>query len=211
MGLVVDPFLYTLFIGAVALLVLTPGPIVSLIIAETLSESPRHGIAVVLGAETVGIIMLALYLAGFSAIVGFLSDDVLRIVRYAGAAYLIYMAVQNFRKKPGNDDPDAVTIARTPMMAYKAALGIAATNPKAILFFAAFFPQFISHDLPVMPQLIALAITFAIVAPLLDTCWVAAAHGARKFLQKRGSTTLISRISGSVLAFAAIALLLINK
>ena len=210
MNLPVDPFLFWLFLGAVTILVLTPGPIVSLIIAETLNESPRHGLAVVAGAEVVGVIMLGLYVLGFSAIVTVLSDDVLTAVRYAGAAYLVFLAVKAFRKHAGADDGVASVIARTPMAAFLTAIGVSATNPKAILFFAAFFPQFISPDLPVMPQLITLSVAFAILAPLLDCGWVFTATAARRLLLRKGSAALISKVSGSVLALGAIGLLLIN-
>lgn len=211
MALPVDPLLFWLFIGAVTLLVLTPGPIVSLIIAETLNESPRHGFAVVAGAEVIGIGMLLIYLLGFSAIIEFLSDDVLTAVRYAGAAYLAYLAFRSFTKTDSGADPKKITVERTPMKAFKAAMAVAATNPKAILFFAAFFPQFISPELPAMPQLITLSVVFAILAPLLDCVWVVAATGARKLLKRKGSVSLIGKISGSVLALGACALLLINK
>lgn len=211
MSLPVDPLLFALFLGAVTLLVLTPGPIVSLIIAETLNESPRHGLAVVAGAEVVGIAMLAIYLAGFSVIIEILSDDVLRIIRYVGAAYLTYMAVQSFRKTDIGADPAMIRPKRTPMKAFKAAIAVAATNPKAILFFAAFFPQFISTELAAMPQLVTLSVAFAILAPTLDCVWVLAATGARTILKRKGSTSLIGKVSGTVLALAAITLLFLNK
>jgi threonine/homoserine/homoserine lactone efflux protein len=211
MALPVDPLLFWLFVGAVTLLVLTPGPIVSLIIAETLNESPKHGFAVVAGAEVVGIVMLAVYLLGFSAIIEFLSDDVLTAVRYGGAAYLAYLAFKSFRKNDSGDDPKRIVVERTPAKAFKAAIAVAATNPKAILFFAAFFPQFISPDMPAMPQLITLSIVFAVLAPILDCVWVLAATGAREILRRKGSVSLIGKISGTILAVGACALLLINK
>lgn len=211
MSLPVDPFLFWLFLGAVALLVLTPGPIVSLIIAETLNESPRHGLAVVLGAEVVGIAMLSVYLLGFSAIIEYLSDDVLRTVRYLGAAYLAYLAFRSFQKKADQGKTPSLQVERTPAKAFKASMGVAATNPKAILFFAAFFPQFVSPDLPAMPQLITLSIAFAILAPLLDSCWVLMAAGAKKLLAQKGSVDLIGKVSGTILALGAIGLLLINN
>lgn len=210
MALPVDPLLFWLFVGAVTLLVLTPGPIVSLIIAETLNESPKHGFAVVAGAEVVGIVMLGIYLLGFSALITVLSDDVLMMIRYAGAAYLAYLAFKSFTKK-NSDSELALKIERTPMKAFRAAMAVAATNPKAILFFAAFFPQFISPDLPAMPQLITLSIVFAVLAPALDCVWVVAATGARKVLQQRGSAEVIGKVSGTVLAFGAIGLLFLNK
>lgn len=210
MALPVDPFLFWLFIGAVALLVLTPGPIVSLIIAETLNESPRHGLAVVAGAEVVGVMMLCVYLLGFSALISHLSDDVLMMIRYAGAAYLAYLAFKSFTRNASAGQDDGLKVERTPIKAFKTAMAVAATNPKAILFFAAFFPQFISPDLPPMPQLITLSIVFALLAPALDCVWVIAASGARKLLQQKGSAEMIGKISGSVLALGAIGLLFLN-
>ena len=210
MALPVDPTLFTLFVGAIFVLVLTPGPVVSLVIAETLNESARHGFAVVLGAACVAVIFLVIYLLGFSAFIRLFSENMLMAIRYAGAAYLVYLAIKSFRKAsvPAELLPGA--LARTPAKAFRAAVLVAATNPKAILFFAAFFPQFLSPDLPTMPQLVVMAVTFAILAPLLDGCWVLAASGAKRLLQQKGAMQAINRLSGVILALGALALLLLN-
>jgi len=211
MSLAVDPVLYALFIGAIFVLVLTPGPVVSLVIAETLNESARHGLSVVLGAAVVAVVYLAVYLLGFGAIVGLFPDDVLLVVRYAGAAYLVYLAVKSFLKASGGSAGVISTTARTPAKAFRAAILVAATNPKAILFFAAFFPQFVSPELATMPQLVIMAITFAILAPLLDCCWVLAASGAKRLLQTRGTMQMINRVSGTILALGAVGLMFLNS
>lgn len=210
MSLTVDPVLYAFFVGAIFILVLTPGPVVSLVIAETLNESAKHGLAVVLGAAVVAVIFLSVYLLGFGAFVELFSDDMLLGVRYAGAAYLVYLAIKSFRKASSSSTLTAAEVARTPAKAFRAAVLVAATNPKAILFFAAFFPQFVSPDLPTMPQLIVMATTFAVLAPLLDCCWVLAASGAKRLLLARGTMQMINRISGSILALGAVGLLLLN-
>lgn len=210
LGLPVDPVLYGFFILATAILVFTPGPIVGLIIAETLSRSARHGFAVVLGAEIAGAFMILAYLIGFTAIIELLSENVLMAIRYLGAAYLMYLAFKAFRPAKSVGD-EAAPLPRTPAMAFRTSLAVSMTNPKAILFFAAFFPQFVSPDLPITPQIVTMAITFLIIAPLLDCVWVFAASRARTLLQKRGSSQMISRISGSILALAAVALLFLNK
>ncbi|WP_262691675.1 LysE family translocator [Kordiimonas aestuarii] len=209
--LIVDPMLFSLFVLAVFILVLTPGPVVSLIIAETLNESPKHGFAVVLGAGIVAVAMLALYMMGFSAIIVLLSDDILTAIRYLGAIYLIYLAIKSFRSTPDTPNAVALKVERTPIKAFRSAMLVAATNPKAILFFAAFFPQFVSPDLPAMPQLLALSTTFALLAPILDSCWVLAASAARPFLARQGSIHLIGRVSGTILALGAVCLLFFNK
>lgn len=209
--LAVDPVLYVFFIGAVFLLVLTPGPVVSLIIAETLSHSAKHGWAVVLGAALSTTAMLIAYVLGFSAIMTEISPAMFDVVRGVGAAYLIYLAAWTFRSKPDIGEGGAYKVERSAANAFRSAIIIGATNPKAILFFAAFFPQFITEDLDPIPQLNALALTFALLAPVLDGCWVVAAATARKFLVKRSSVTLINRISGSALALGALLLLFLNE
>ncbi len=209
--LLVDPVLYGFFIGAVFLLVLTPGPVVSLIIAETLSHSARHGLAVVLGAALSTTVMLVIYLLGFSTIIGEISPPMFNVVRGVGAAYLMYLATRAFRAKANPAEMDGYNVERTPAKAFRSAVIIGATNPKAILFFAAFFPQFIAADLEPAPQLNALALTFAVLAPALDGGWVLAAATARKFLMKQSSALLINRISGSALALGAVLLLFLNN
>ncbi len=207
----IDPVLYAFYIGAVAVLVFTPGPVVSLIIAETLSHSSKHGMAVIAGAALSTSILLAIYAIGFGAVISEISDETLYVIRLLGAAYLLYLALVAFRSKPADSSGVEMKVEHSAIKAFKAALIVGATNPKAVLFFAAFFPQFISPDLPAQPQLITLTVTFAILAPLLDSCWVIAAASARKFLMKSGSIVAINRISGSALALGALLLLTLNK
>lgn len=206
---VIDPFLFGLFILATTVLVLTPGPIVSLAISETLSNGTRNGLAVVFAAATVAIVYLALNYTGFSAIQR-VSEGLLDIVRYAGAAYLVYLAYSAFRRKPSAVSVENKRL-KSPGRTYKGALFVAASNPKAILFFAAFFPQFISKTLPVEQQLMVLSIAFICITIVLDSFWVLVAAKARIFLAAKENTGLIDRISGSVLGLGAVGLLFLNS
>jgi len=206
---IIDPLLYGLFVLATAVLVLTPGPVVSLAISETLSNGTRNGLAVVYGAASIAGVYLTLNYIGFSAIQR-VSSDLLDAIRYAGAAYLIYLAYSAFRKKPETVDLD-IKIKKSAWRTYRGALFVAASNPKAILFFAAFFPQFLSKKLPVNEQLLILSASFICITLLLDSLWVLVAAKARTFLNERGNTRLIDRISGSILGLGAVALLILNQ
>lgn len=204
----VDPLLFTGFLAATALLVLSPGPIVSMIIAETLGRSSRHGLAVALGAGLVLVLFQIIYIAGFSAVLMALPDWGFTAIRYGGVILLAHMAIQMLRSK-GNvsigDAPD-----KTPAQAFRHAMLLSATNPKAILFFAAFYPQFISRDLPVTPQLIVMGFGFLIVAVGGDCTWVAASSYARTWLVKKGGARFVTRLAGGVLLCGALLLLLVN-
>ncbi|MBL4837326.1 MAG: LysE family translocator [Kordiimonadaceae bacterium] len=204
----IDPLLYGLFLLASAILVFTPGPIVSLTISETLSNGPKNGFGVVVGAATVAILFLAINYWGFTAIQT-ASSELLNAMRYAGAIYLLYLAYSAFTSPPKNLELGEKQ-QKTTGASYRGSLLVAASNPKAILFFAAFFPQFVSTNLPLHPQLLVLSVSFIAVTLLLDCVWVFAAAKARGILLAKGNHQMIDKISGSVLGLAAVALLFLN-
>jgi threonine/homoserine/homoserine lactone efflux protein len=208
----VDPVLYTLFIAATAGFIFTPGPIVSLIVAETLRDGPRHGLAVVAGATVVSITYLAINLFGFASIAD-LPQPILDGIRYAGALYLYVLAYKAFTKPtpiPGVGI-DLPPVAAPLVASFRKSVLICATSPKTILFFAAFFPQFVVDNLPLEPQLLVLSGTFMIVAFLMDMGWVFTATKAKIFLTQRNKLSLTNKISGGVLAAGATVLLIINN
>ncbi len=206
-----DPIILSLFALATMTLVLTPGPIVSLIIAETLTFGPRHGFAVVLGTLIFGVVFLAIYVTGGATLFMMLPPWANDVIRYIGAVFLLYMAYQMLRKATDiADDSLSKNLIANPKKAFKKALIVASTNPKGYLFFAAFFPQFLDFEAPLVPQMASLAIVFIIISGLSDCGWVFFASFARKWLHKKGGAKLIGRISGSFLAMGALILLVIN-
>lgn len=209
----IDPLLLGLFVATTAGFIITPGPIVSLIIAETLRDGPRHGIAVVLGATVVSLLYLSVNLFGFASIAA-LPQSVLDGIRYAGALYLLYLAWQALTRPivvPRADAMDLPPHAAPAIKSFQKSFLICLTSPKTILFFAAFFPQFVDKALPITPQLVILSVTFLTVAALMDSCWVLVAAKAKKALEQRNNVRAANRISGAVLALGAILLLFINQ
>lgn len=209
----IDPLLYGLFIAATAGFIFTPGPIVSLIVAETLRDGPRHGIAVVLGATAVSIIYLAINFFGFASIAA-LPEAFLDAIRYVGAGYLYFLAYQAVTRKvtvTGENGIELPPRAAPALASFSKSFLVCLTSPKTILFFAAFFPQFVSEDLPLTPQLLVLSVTFLLVAAMMDTGWVLVAAKAKKFLTERDKLSVANKISGGVLAAGATLLLFINQ
>lgn len=208
----VDPVLFGLFIAATAGFIFSPGPIVSLVVAETLRDGPKHGVAVVVGATTASFIYLTINLFGFAGIAA-LPNIILDSIRYAGALYLYFLAYQAFTKsiETSNTNGNLPPPTSPLYTSYAKAVVICATSPKTILFFAAFFPQFISESLPITPQLITLSVTFLIIAFLMDMGWVFTATKAKNFLTQKDKLSVANKISGGVLAAGATLLLLINN
>lgn len=207
----IDPLLYALFILATVGFIFTPGPIVSLIVSETMRGNVLNGVAVALGAQLISIIYLGINLFGFASIAA-LPIIVLDSIRYLGAAYLLYLAWTAYRQSPEATDQDQTkSKSRSDVLkSFRKSLLIASTSPKTILFFAAFFPQFISEKLPLTNQLITLSITFLIVSFVMDIGWVFTSYKARQFLMHKDKLTLTNKIAGTVLATGAILLLFIN-
>lgn len=205
----IDPTLWLLFVAATVGFIFTPGPIVSLIVAESLRDGPKHGLAVVAGATLVSLIYLSVNYFGFSAVAD-LPPGVLTTIRYAGVLYLLYLSAQAFLKPVHIVNPDMPPVSAPLWVSFSKSAVICFTSPKTILFFAAFFPQFVSADLPTQPQLLILSATFLIIAAMLDMTWVLIAATAKKWLTQKNKLATANKIAGSVLAAGAITLLLIN-
>ena len=170
-----DTPLLLAFVGASLVLALTPGPAVVYIVARTLAQGRACGLASVFGvalgnlANAVG---AALGLAALFAV----SSSAFTLVKWAGAAYLVYLGIKMWRAAP------AVAQAKPqqlPTQAVRRVLRdgfvVALLNPKTTLFFAAFLPQFMdAHGNPLM-QTLALGGVFVGVAGCTDLVYVLAA------------------------------------
>lgn len=208
--MVVDPVLFGFFIVATMAFILTPGPVVSLIIVQTMQESMRSGFAVSIGAGVVSLLYMAIYLTGFANIMA-LSDQVLVTIRYAGAAYLLFLAWQAWNREINpTGDADQKQVIKSAWGSFRKSVLISLTSPKMVLFFAAFFPQFMTNSLPYRPQIITLSITFMVIAITIDIGWVLAANKAKALLAQKDRLQMLNKISGAVLASGALLLLVIN-
>ena len=201
-----------LFIAMTFVVSATPGPNMLLI----MSVSARHGLRVsvmaMLGCMTALLAMMSISAAGMGAVLQS-SPQVFEALRLAGAAYLAYLGIKVWRApvQDATTTPAADGIPRTatPVIKtgaiYREAFLVAASNPKAILFAAAFFPQFIHADAPQFPQFAILLATFTVI----EVTWyfVYAVSGKRLsvYLQRAAVMTAFNRITGGVfVGFAAL-------
>ncbi len=147
---------YLLYLAAVALLILTPGPTMLMCMTNALNHGPRRAMTSVAGAVTAVLGVMVLSAMGLGALLA-ASEAAFTAVKFAGAAYLIWLGIKTFRSNAALQlGPDAAPVRSF----YVQGLLVGASNPKAVLFFAAFFPQFISPAAPLAPQLAVLALTF---------------------------------------------------
>ncbi len=201
--------LWLAFVAASAVLAIMPGPIVAMLIANSLSYGARTGIRNMGGVVSGNIVLFAIGGFGLAWVLELLSHG-FDVIRWLGAAYLIYLGFQQWRAAPESlENPD---LKRKPgrSMFWQGFL-VAITNPKTIVFYAAFFPQFLDPALPSTDQLIVLTITFLIVVNGIDLIYVLLADRMRPLLagEKRGR--LRNRITGGLLMGTGIAMALARR
>ncbi|MBS0535413.1 MAG: LysE family translocator [Proteobacteria bacterium] len=186
--------LFSAFFVITTILIIVPGPVVTLVIATGAQRGIRPALATVLGTMA----GTAVLLAGIGFGLGWLlkmSSELFEVMRWAGAAYLFYLGIQAWRHAA---DPVAKLEPRGHVFATRGFM-VAVTNPKTIAFFTAFLPQFIDQTLPVGFQILVYSVTALLIAAVLDSCWAVAAGLGRAWFLKPHHNKILGRISGVVL------------
>ncbi|MCD2443689.1 LysE family translocator [Agromyces sp. SYSU K20354] len=176
--------LWTFVIASIVLIVI-PGPSVLFVIGRSLALGRLGGLLSVVG-NAIGMVPLVTAVAlGVGALVA-QSVVVFTIIKFVGAAYLVYLGVQAIRHRA--DAADAVN-GEAPPRSHWRQLGegfvVGVTNPKTIAFFVAVLPQFVSFSAGSIPlQLFELGVVFIVLALICDSVWALAASAARNWFAR---------------------------
>jgi threonine/homoserine/homoserine lactone efflux protein len=158
------PTLPTLLLFTVAVLglMLSPGPNMAMVISQSLSHGARGGIVSAAGIFTANLLMTMLVCAGVTALVATWAPA-FYLLRYGGAFYLVWLALQALRRhaRTLSHKPANASLAQ----AFRSATLVSLLNPKALLFFLVFLPQFVDQQRgSVTLQLLVLGLTLSIIA-----------------------------------------------
>ena len=209
-----NPHLFAAFCLAVAILVVLPGPIVTLVIANSLNHGKQVGLATVAGASVGNAMLLGATAVGLVAFFALLSE-VFEVIRWVGAAYLIWLGIKAWRARATEETAGEATVgARAPRATRTVVLQgflIAITNPKAILFYIAFLPQFLDPHLPAGPQLLLMSVTMIVMALISDSGYALLAARARGWFTTPKRRRLQNRISGTLLIGVGCGLLAVRR
>ncbi|WP_413306918.1 LysE family translocator [Bacillus sp. 1P10SD] len=176
------------FILVVLVLFLIPGPAVLLTVTQTARGGRKAGIITGVGIAVGDLIHTVAAVLGLSAIL-MTSSLAFEIVKYLGAAYLIFLGVKSLLEKTKGQQakPAADEKKRNPAVSFRQALLIELLNPKTALFFLAFLPQFVRNNgTPVVYQLLILGLTFVLMSILYTTllAFLTSSIGKRLFSNK---------------------------
>ena len=172
------------FAIAAALLIALPGPSVLFVLGRTLAFGRRAGLLSVVGNESGMLVQTALVALGVGAIVA-QSIVVLTVIKFAGAAYLVFLGIQAIRHRHDVAAPVEQASPRSVWRLLGEGFVVGITNPKSIIFFVAILPQFIVPSAGAIPlQLAELGLTFVLLALVMDSIWVFTASAARHWFAR---------------------------
>jgi len=159
-----DSHLYLSFVLISIGIIIVPGPNVLVIVATSVHCGTVRGLQAVAGTTTAMAIQLLVAVMGTGLFIQGLATG-LEILKWLGVVYLLYVAIQYFRRMHGDCNSDAELSA---MATFRRGFVTSLTNPKTLFFFAAFLPQFVSPGEDHFKQLSLLSVTFLVLAAILD-------------------------------------------
>jgi threonine/homoserine/homoserine lactone efflux protein len=188
------------FVVAATVVIGIPGPTNLLVMAYTLQRGRRAGVATVLGVLPGVTLAMVLSLAGLGALLA-TSAALFAAVKWAGVAYLVYLGVRQWRA------PVAAAARRSDQSdghMMRDAFLVTLLNPKGVIFFGAFFPQFLDPAEPLLVQMVVLGATFLVIVLPINTAYalLAGALGAR--LESVDWRRRLNRTGGSMLVGAGL-------
>ena len=204
-----DIELYAAFVLASVLLIVVPGPNVGLIVANSLAHGPRHALVTVAGTTVAMSIQLAITCAGLASLMAILAQG-FEWLRWIGVAYLSYLGIKHWRSFAAVRGTEATRETSRRKLFWQGFL-VALTNPKTLLFYAAFLPQFVDPALAPGPQIAVLCVTFVSLALVFDSGYALLAARARGYLLEPRRVRWLGRIAGSFLIGAGIGLALARR
>ena len=204
---------YLSFLGAAILLTLAPGPDNMYILTKSLSAGPRQGVTLAMGLATGPLWHTLLVMAGVAAFIQS-SPAAFMVLKYCGAAYLLYLSYGALRSKGASIKAGDVVDKSESFALYKRGFKrgflINTSNPKVLLFFLAILPQFVQPNGFLSPslQIGLLGLTFSIQAAILFSIAAICAGQLKDTLIRHESFPLImSRVEGTLLLLIAIGLM----
>ncbi|NMG76212.1 LysE family transporter [Aromatoleum diolicum] len=198
------------FVFAAVVLAITPGPGIAYVVARTVAGGRSEGLASCFGTGLGGLVHVAAAALGLSLLIA-QSAFAFNLVKYLGAAYLIYLGLRMLLRK---EQPIAVerVASQGARRAFMQGIIVETFNVKTALFFLAFLPQFTSPDAPLAPQLAVLGSICVVLNTFVD---VLAVFGADRLLKSNAGLTararLLTRVSGCTMMTLGVFLALARR
>lgn len=180
---------------------ITPGPTMLLALSNGASRNRRIAVMGMLGAALSDVILIGAVGIGLGSLLA-ASATAFGVVKWVGVAYLVWLAIQLWRAAPAALAPDGHP-AKSARKAFVRSLCVALSNPKGLLFFSAFLPQFINTARAQAPQYLLLALLTAIMDIAIMACYAMGGAQAARLLTARGLQRLNRACAVALASLAA--------
>jgi len=199
---------YLAFVVATTIMIALPGPSVLLTVAHSISFGWRPALSTV-GGETAGIaVQLIVAAIGLTSLLNVVAEA-FEWLRWAGAAYLVYLGIKQWRSAGDPLKIDTSAVSRTNL--FVQGLVITIPNPKSLIFIAAFLPQFIDATRPLGLQFAIIVPTFLAITFTVTSVWALAAGNVRGILSSQRAYKSVSRTAGGLMIMAGVGLTLARR
>lgn len=189
-------------LASIAILAI-PGPTILLVCSYAMSAGRRAGLWMVLGVSLGDLVAMTASVLGLGALL-LSSGELLTLLRWVGAAYLVYLGWGLWTAPVQAPSAGAAPALSGPKMAAHA-FAVTATNPKGIVFFVAFTPQFLNPAAPLWPQLALLTATFVVLAALNTALYALLAERMSRQVSTPAARRLMNRLGGGALIALGVA------
>ena len=194
------------FAAASAVLLAIPGPTILLVISYALTHGRKVASATVAGVALGDFTAMTASMLGLGALLA-ASATLFTALKWIGAAYLVWLGVKLWRApvraQAVSEEPQAEAAAK-PLRIFAHTWLVTALNPKSIVFFVAFLPQFLDLSRPLLPQMVIFEATFLVLATLNASTYALMASAARKTIRKPNIQKIVNRTGGSLLIGAGV-------
>lgn len=199
---------YLAFVVATTIMIALPGPSVLLTVAHSISFGWQHALATVAGA-TMGIaVQLIVAAIGLTSLLNVVAEA-FEWLRWAGAAYLVYLGIKQWRSASEPLEFDTSSVSKTNL--FVQGLVITIPNPKSLIFIAAFLPQFIDSARPLGLQFAFIVPTFLLITFTVTSVWALVAGNVRGFLRSQRAFQSVLRTAGGLMIIAGLGLALARR
>lgn len=193
------------FVAASSILLAIPGPTILLVISYALGHGRKVASATVAGVALGDFTAMTASMLGLGALLA-TSAAIFTVLKWVGAAYLIWLGIKLWRA-PIAVEADGGTMsvpAENPLKIFLHTYVVTALNPKSIVFFVAFLPQFLDLSRPLFNQMLIFETTFLVLATLNATLYALMASAARQTIRKPKVQAIVNRTGGSLLIGAGL-------
>ncbi|MBD9372919.1 LysE family translocator [Rhizobium sp. ARZ01] len=193
------------FAAASSIMLAIPGPTILLVISYALGHGRKTTSATVAGVALGDFTAMTASMLGLGALLA-TSAAIFTVLKWVGAAYLVWLGIKLWRAPitGANCAEEGTAAEEQPYRIFAHTYVVTALNPKSIVFFVAFLPQFLDLSRPVLPQMVIFEITFLVLATANATAYALMASAARGTIRKPTVQKAVNRVGGSLLIGAGL-------